>query len=60
MWICARRRSGKYPVKRKEHESGLYGANSTMMGGPEAAEDEHKKFLEYQYGYSSTKQPQML
>ena len=63
MFLCmccyARTRSGKYAVKRKELESGLYSGAGVMIGNIEASEEEHKKFLEYQYGYS-TKEPQML
>lgn len=42
MCCCAQKKSGKYPVKQKEIEHGMYSAED---------DDEHKKFLEYQYGF---------
>uniref|UniRef100_A0AC35FEE7 Fibronectin type-III domain-containing protein n=1 Tax=Panagrolaimus sp. PS1159 TaxID=55785 RepID=A0AC35FEE7_9BILA len=59
MCCWARTRSGKYAVKRKELESGVYSGSGVMLGNIETSEEEHKKFLEYQYGYSA-KEPQML
>uniref|UniRef100_A0A0N5ALF2 Neuroglian n=1 Tax=Syphacia muris TaxID=451379 RepID=A0A0N5ALF2_9BILA len=43
MCCCQRQHSGKYPVKRKELEKGCFQPDS----------DEHKNFMEYQYGFSS-------
>ncbi|KAH7725494.1 immunoglobulin I-set domain-containing protein [Aphelenchoides avenae] len=50
---CARRHTGKYAVKRREMEFGLGHRLSGKHPGED--DDEHKKFMEYQYGSNYTK-----